>query len=269
MDNITSRDNSKLKHARKVRDGKAADEIFVEGLRLCEEALRSATEINAAFVSSSFGTDVREAELVKALDVKRVAVYEIDDELVQSIADTKNSQGIIFICRRPDASPTRFTREFSEKSGDLAIFLNRINNPANLGAILRTVEAAGAAGAIVSSNSADAFSPKSLRASMGSALRLNIWENAAFDDVISWAGKQGLKTTAADIGAKRDYTDIDWELPRLLVFGSEANGLSGEELAKIMELIKIPMDNNVESLNLAVSCGIVLFEAKRQRESIG
>jgi TrmH family RNA methyltransferase len=269
MDKITSRDNPKLKHARKVRDGKATDEIFVEGLRLCEEALRSGAEIHEAFVSSSFGPDRREAALVKALEMKHLAAYEIDDKLVQSIADTKNSQGVIFICRRPDTSGARFTQEFSEKPGDLAIFLNRINNPANLGAILRTAEAAGAAGVIVSSNSTEALSPKSLRASMGSALRLNIWENAEFDEVIRWADEYGLIATAADITAEVAYTEIDWNKPRLLVFGSEAYGLDDAELEMVDEKIKIAMENNVESLNLAVSCGVILFEAKRQRSSSG
>ena len=269
MDKITSRDNPKLKHARKVRDGKATDEIFVEGLRLCEEALRSGAEIREAFVSSSFGRDGREAALVKALEMKHLAVYEIDDKLVQSVADTKNSQGVIFICRRPDTSLSRFTHEFSKKPGELIIFLNRINNPANLGAVLRTAEAAGVAGVIVSGDSTDALSPKSLRASMGAALRLNIWENAEFDEVISWAGKHGLITTAADITAKAAYTEIDWNKPRLLVFGSEADGLDALELERIDERIKIAMENDVESLNLAVSCGIILFEAKRQNFSIG
>jgi len=265
MNKITSRDNPKLKHARKVRDGKDRGEIFVEGLRLAEETLRSDVDINSVLMSSGFGQNEREAHLVRGLEDGGVSLFEVDDKLFKSIADTKNSQGVVLICRRPDTSFSHFAKRNAEKANDLAIFLNRINNPSNLGAILRTAEAAGVDNVIVSNNSADVFSPKALRASMGSALRLNIWENAVFDDVVGWAGENGLKTTAADIGAKLDYTDVDWGLPRLLVFGSEADGLSGDELAKIEELIKIPMDKDVESLNLAVSCGIIMFEAKRRR----
>jgi len=268
MNTITSRDNPKLKHARKVRDGKTRDEIFAEGFRLAEEVLRSSVEINLAFMSSGFGRDERETELVRNLENRGAALYTVDDKLFQSIADTKNSQGMVLICRRPDTSFSHFAKRKSEKNGNLTIFLNRINNPSNLGAILRTVEAAGVDGAIVSNNSADVFSSKALRASMGSALRVNICEDAEFDDVISWARENGLKTTAADIGASKVYTKVDWNKPRLLVFGSEAEGLKDDEIAKIDEPIKIPMDNDVESLNLAVSCGIILFEAKRQRSSI-
>jgi TrmH family RNA methyltransferase len=104
---------------------------------------------------------------------------------------------------------------------------------------------------------------------MGSALRLSIWEDAAFDDVTGWAREHGLITTAADIVADLDYAAIDWNRPRLLVFGSEAEGLSSSELAEIDEQIRIPMENGVESLNLAVSCGVILFEARRQRSLIG
>jgi TrmH family RNA methyltransferase len=269
MNKITSRDNPKLKHARRVRDGKAADEIFVEGVRLAEEALSSDTVINSVLISSNFGKNTRDAQLVRALENRGSALYEVDERLLRSIADTKNSQGVLLLCRRPDTSFSRFEQRDPKRARGLTIFLSRVNNPANLGAILRTAEAAGVSGVIVSRNSTDAFSPRSLRASMGSALRLSIWEDAAFDDVTGWAREHGLITTAADIGADLDYAALDWNRLRLLVFGSEAEGLSSSELAEIDEQIRIPMENGVESLNLAVSCGVILFEAKRQRSLIG
>ena len=101
---------------------------------------------------------------------------------------------------------------------------------------------------------------------MGSAFRLPIVEKQTFDEAIEWARSQGLVTTAADISGSQSYTDIDWTTPRLIVFGSEAHGLEERELAIIDEKIIIPMENEVESLNLAVSSGIILFVAKRQRE---
>jgi TrmH family RNA methyltransferase len=145
------------------------------------------------------------------------------------------------------------------------IFLFEINNPSNLGAIFRTAEAAGAAGVIISAKSAAAFSPKAMRAALGANLRLPIWENARFEQVLIWASETKAITTAADINAVKKYTEIDWNQPRLLIFGSEAHGLSENARTSIEELIYIPMQNDVESLNLAVSCGIILFEAHRQR----
>ena len=143
--------------------------------------------------------------------------------------------------------------------------MKEINNPSNLGAILRTTEAAGVAGVIISTNSADAFAAKAVRASMGAAFRIPVWYNAEFYEVLNWAAANNLTVTACDVSAALSYTDIDWKLSRLLVFGSEAHGLDSDDLGKIQEKINIPMANQVESLNLSVSAGIILFEAKRQR----
>jgi tRNA G18 (ribose-2'-O)-methylase SpoU len=146
----------------------------------------------------------------------------------------------------------------------LVILLHQINNPANLGAILRTCEAVNIAGVILTTNSADAFSPKALRGAMGASLRLPIWMGADFFEVLDWARTKDLISVSADVNAARSYLEIDWIKPRLLIFGSEAHGLSAKEKETIDESLLIPMENKVESLNLAVSCGVILFEAKRQ-----
>ena len=104
MNKITSRDNPKLKHARKVRDGKEPTEIFIEGSRLAEETVRSGHDINSVFVSSGFGNPGREAELINKLERLGVAIYQVDDKILQSVADTTNTQGIVLISRRSDTS---------------------------------------------------------------------------------------------------------------------------------------------------------------------
>jgi TrmH family RNA methyltransferase len=127
---------------------------------------------------------------------------------------------------------------------------------------MRTAEAAGVLGIITTRGSANAFSPKTLRGSMGAGFRLPIWENAEFDEALDWAKKKKLQTICADINARTTYLEIDWRFDYLMVFGSEAHGLNEAERAQINHSFFIPMDNDVESLNLAVACGIVLFEAK-------
>ena len=101
---------------------------------------------------------------------------------------------------------------------------------------------------------------------MGSSFRLAVWEGADFGDCLQWAKQQNLTTIAADAQSERDYTQVDWKTPKLLIFGSEAHGLAEDDLDKIDETIRIPMDGGTESLNLAVSAGIILFEAKRQNQ---
>ncbi len=256
---ITSRDNQRLINARKARDGNVSDRIFIEGKRLAEEALRSGIVIDECFYAEGFA----EPDLMYAAADKAVFTAELPERIFNSIADTKNSQGIILIAKRPvgDAAAIKVNLAHGLP---IVLFLKEINNPSNLGAILRTAEAAGVAGIIVSENSADVYSPKALRAAMGASLRLAIWENAKFDEVLSWAKAGKLTTTATDIRANQTYTHIDWKTPRLLVFGSEAHGLTVAEVNMVDETILIPMENEVESLNLAVSAGIILFEAKRQ-----
>lgn len=258
MTTITSRDNQKLKFARSVRDGRDLHHIFVEGARLAKEALRSGSEIVEVLVSESFRLKNTESHLLRDASV-------IADRVFESVTETKSSQGILIIAKKPVTSLKAVSEAVSQRSGlPLVIFLNEINNPSNLGAILRTAEAAGVCGVIISTRSADIFSPKALRAAMGASLRLPVYENAGFDEALNWAREKGMISTGADISAQMSYTEADWTKPRLLIFGSEAHGLSDEEKGRIGELVRVPMENEVESLNLAVSCGIILFEAKRQ-----
>lgn len=264
MQKITSRENAKLKLARKTRDGKEKDLIFVEGVRLAEEVLRSEIQVKEVFVSENFVEQERAARLLSQFQNKDFSINEVPDKLFQSIADTKQTQGVILLGEKPASEKRDFEAKFSLKDKlPVVVLLHEINNPSNLGAILRTAEAVNIAGIIVSKNSADVFSPKSARASMGACLRLNIWTNAGFEEVLGWAREQHLISTAADVNAEKSYTKIDWSKPRLLIFGSEARGLNAKDFRKIDEHLVIPMENGVESLNLAVSCGIILFEAKQ------
>jgi RNA methyltransferase, TrmH family len=263
---ITSRENPKLKLARKVRDGRVKELIFVEGLRLAEEVLRSNLSVEEVFYDESFLKNERNLQLIESFQQQKTSVNEVSDKLFQTITDTKTSQGIILICEKPPTEKLKFEAEFSRQNNKLpiVILLHQINNPSNLGAILRSAEAVNVAGIIITTNSSDVFSPKSLRASMGAGFRLNIWTNAEFEEVLNWVRQNNITSTAADVNAEKSYEEIDWQTPRLLIFGSEAHGLSANEREKVDEGLIIPMENGVESLNLAVSCGIILFEAKRQ-----
>ncbi len=190
---------------------------------------------------------------------------EVSDKIFDSLSDTKTTQGIIVICEKPETGRDSIEIEsFAPEKLALVVLLHQINNPSNLGAILRTCEAANVAGVITTKNSADVFSPKALRGAMGASLRLPIWSGADFYEVLSWARDNNLAALCADIHAQKSYLETDWKKPHLLIFGSEAHGLSADEKANAGESFRIPMENGVESLNLAVSCGVILFEAKRQ-----
>lgn len=255
---ITSRANVHLANARKVRDGKSNDLIFLEGVRLTDEALRSPVALRECIFTPAFRQSKKGEALLEGFS-SGVVLIEVNEDMFRSVADTVSSQGVIVIAERPVAAP--FDKP---KDQDIFVYLNQINDPSNVGAILRTSEAAGVTGVFVSKRSADPFSPKALRSGMGSNLRIPIHENTDLEMTTKWAKKSNIEIRAADVSGRISYSDVDWTKPSLVVFGSEAHGLDEQSLALVDEVFRIPMKNDVESLNLAVSAGVVLFEAVRQ-----
>jgi TrmH family RNA methyltransferase len=263
---ISSRDNQRIKQARKVRDSLVKDAIFVEGLRLAYEVLRSNLKISDVFFTKNFSQTQRGREFLQKVENFNPA--EVSERTFNTLTDTKNSQGIIIICEKPRTNKETIEAALQNNSQKipLIVLLHQINNPINQGAILRTCEATDVSGVILTKNSADIFSPKALRGAMGASFRLPIWSNADFLEIINWAKEKKLNSICADVNAKKSYLEIDWKKPYLLIFGSEAHGLSAEERSAIDESLIIPMENQVESLNLAVSSGVILYEVRRQRE---
>lgn len=264
MQKITSRDNQKLKFARKVREGRESEFIFVEGVRLAEEFLKSGLKIHECFFSDTFFGHERNEKLFKQISAKTDNLFEIPERIFDSLSDTKNSQGLILIGEKPQTVNANFDLQTSAfQKFPFVILLHEINNPNNTGAILRTCEAVGISNVILTKNSSDVFSTKAIRAAMGASFRLNFWTDADFEKALVWAKENNFSTICADINSEKNLWEIDWRKPRLIIFGSEAHGLSEDERSQIDEGLIIPMENETESLNLAVSCAVVLYEARR------
>jgi RNA methyltransferase, TrmH family len=263
MMNITSRDNSLLRQARAVRDGKVEELIFVEGLRLCEEALRSGLKIEAVIVSDELAPKEKAASLVAELAKASNRVATVSEKLLESVSYTKTPQGIVLLAPRPASSIEHF--EAKQKESPLVVVMHRINNPVNVGAILRTAEAAGASGAIATGDTSDPFSPKSLRGAMGSAFRLPVWSGPTYEEALAWCSQHQIQTICADVHASANYDQVDWKQPSALILGSESVGLTREEIAAADLAVRIPMRSAAESLNVAVAAGVLLYEAVRQR----
>jgi TrmH family RNA methyltransferase len=263
MTKITSRDNALLRQARSVRDGKTDALIFVEGLRLAEEALHSGLEIEAVIYSDEIGEKERAARFLEEVTPVCDRLASVSEKLLATISYTKTPQGIILLAKQPESGKAKLGSR--NERAPLVVILHGINNPVNVGAILRSAEAAGATGVITTATTADPFSPKSLRGAMGSAFRLPIWRGASYGDALSWCTAHNIKTVCADVKARALYTDINWTTPKALIVGPESTGLSPEDVAAADEAVRIGMHGEVESLNVAVAAGILLYEAARQR----
>ncbi|MEJ7577625.1 MAG: RNA methyltransferase [Pyrinomonadaceae bacterium] len=262
---ITSRDNELVRRARRTRDGKEAEHIFIEGSRLSEEVINSQLQIEDAIYTQKFSENERGAEVLRALASRARRITLADEKVFASLSDTKSPQGILVIARRPQTDFEAFARQL-QNSKSLLVVLHRINNPANAGAILRVAEAVGVDGVAATSGSTDLFSPKALRGAMGSSFRLPLWTGAEFSAVVAWCRGNGANIVCADAAAHDVHTDVRWNDPCALVVGSEAGGLGNDEVALADQLIKIPMRSPVESLNVATACAVILYEARRQRD---
>jgi RNA methyltransferase, TrmH family len=263
LSQITSRDNSLLQLARAVRDGKTTEFIFVEGMRLCEEVLRSGLPLHALIVSDELAAKEKARSLVGDLESAAQRGALVSEKLLESISYTKTPQGIVVLAERPNTSQEHFQ---ARQTNTLVVIMHRINNPVNVGAIMRTAEAAGASGVIATQSTADPFSAKALRGAMGAAFRLPVWFGADFSDAMLWASEAKVQTICGDVHATTNYDEVDWTKPSALIVGPESSGLSRAEVALASAAVRIPMNAAAESLNVAVATGVLLYEAVRQRK---
>jgi TrmH family RNA methyltransferase len=191
-------------------------------------------------------------------------LLEITPRILNIISDTKSPSGIVLLAQRPDA--TLQIIENIVALQPLVLVLHQLNNPSNTGAILRTAEAAGVSAIITTEGTADLFSPKSLRASMGSAFRLPIIQKLPFDTAMELCRKNTLHTVGTSPTAVHRYNEVEWKRGTAIVLGPEATGLSADEISRLDQTVSIPMKPPVESLNVAVAAAILVYEAARQRE---
>lgn len=279
MNAITSRDNKWLKRFRASLRGsgpKSDEPIAVEGPKLIEDALRSGLEAEALLVSESAE---REAEsILRAAGetesgISRSHVLRTTDKLFQSVAGTETPQGVAALFRQRSWNLEDVLRGPGEvrEAPPLAIVLAEIQDPGNVGTIVRSAEAFGATGVISTRGTADPWSPKALRASAGAALRLPVLRGMAVPVVLAQLRVAGVKiyaTSAAPADSARfDSADADLREPSAIFIGNEGAGLPAEVKRAADAMLTIPIRANVESLNAAVAASIVLYEAARQRHS--
>jgi TrmH family RNA methyltransferase len=262
-DIITSRKNQFAQRARAVREGRERELVFVEGVRLCEEALRASVVFEAVLYTRGLAEEERGEALLQKLRDVCPNTYAVAEDVLESVSDTKTPQGVVALVQRPQTGRGRIEQA---KGVPLVVVLHGANNPSNAGAVLRVAEAAGATGVVLTKGATDPLSPKSLRGSMGSAFRLPLWTGPTLEEVLGWCAGRDIRAVATAASGRRLHTEIDWQSPRAVVLGPEAGGLTDEELRAADDAVRIPMREPVESLNLATALAVVLYEAARQRD---
>jgi TrmH family RNA methyltransferase len=270
-DPVTSTGNPRLKDFRAARDGKNRDHVLIEGQRLLDDALGSGLSILVCL--HPLHPPAAQTALLAKLGARGALLIPAATHVLESVSDTRHPQGLIALVRRPDQGIERLTARVAENSAaDFFVALDGVQDPGNTGTILRTAEAAGCQGALLLGGTADPWSPKALRSSMGSALRLPMATGVAAAELIAFANEHELRLVAADSstapGAKA-CREFDWTKPLLLVLGSEGSGVRPELLAACHSRVHIPLAPQVESLNVASAAAVLLFEAAASRTQRG
>src|SRR5437867_2824972 len=279
---LTSRDNRWLKEFRlALRGGLPTENGFVgvEGARLVEEALRSGCPIQAVLFSES-GQRYRE-RLAPLIDRPEMGFPTLltNDRLFEGVADTEHPQGVAALVKPRETSFDDLVHTPASACALLLVVLAGVQDPGNVGTILRTAAAFGATGAATAasgiSGTANPFSPKALRASAGAALHLPILAGISLPILLAQLKVAGVRTLASSVHEPRNGEqpllapwEVDWCQPVALLVGNEGAGLPEEVERGADARIRIPMAGGVESLNAAAAAAVVFYEAARQRNSI-
>lgn len=258
---IRSRNNAFVRRLRALEDrGEEEGLALLEGPKLLEEALTSQVEIVEVAASPRVEKSARGQRLVRELQAAGTSVRWVHEEVLATLSEAEASQGIVALARRPV-----FEREQLFRGNSLVVVMVALQNPGNVGGLLRSAEAAGASGACLTEGAADPFSWKALRGSMGSAFRLPHLRQVRLEEALVWFKERGLRTVATVADGTKRYDEADLRKPVALLFGNESAGLPEHVVRQADLRVTIPMHGGVESLNVGVAAGILLFEAARQR----
>lgn len=254
---ITSKDNSLIKFIPLLQTSKKAREengLFVlEGLRICCDLYDNTDKFDKLIVSKT--AYEKYYEKIEKLSIKADKCYLLPDGLFKKISDTSSPQGIIAVSKIPEKG------QKIDKFGRY-IALENISDPSNLGAVSRTAEALGVSGIILSSGGCDPYSPKVLRASMGTLLRMPVYIT---ESITEFVNSNGLRSFACVVDETADkITEIDFKDGDVIIIGNEANGILDETQKNAFKRVTIPMSGKAESLNASVAAAIASWEMMKR-----
>ena len=257
---ISSKDNEIVKNIRKLKEKKYRDiegNYLIEGIKLVKEAITENADIKQIVIceeclnSGEFDKDT-------LYEIAKFNIIYVTKKVFDILTDVKTPQGIIAVIGKKNIS------ELVDYTQDIIIALDDIQDPGNLGTILRTVDSANLNQIILSKGSADPYNPKVVRSTMGAIFRVNIIEADNLKEKLLEAQENNFKIMVTSLNTKNSIYDVDFN-KKVIVIGNEANGVS-EQIQEIAdEKVKIPMLGKTESLNASVAAGIMIYEYVRRK----
>ncbi len=249
---ITSENNAQLKNIsvllKKGKERQKKGLFVAEGRKMCLEACELGI-VEKAYLSESYAKELG----------KVTCDYEtVLDEVFNRIAETVTPQGVIALIRIPEGDASGIV-----KTARKLLLLEDLQDPGNLGTMIRTAEAAGMDAVILSKNSVDVYNPKVVRSTMGAVFRVPVFYTEDLVGLIKELNDNGFNTIATHLAAKKNYYDADLSGKTAILIGNEGNGLSDEATSAAGEKVRIPMAGKVESLNASVAAALMMYELIR------
>ncbi|SDK75106.1 TrmH family RNA methyltransferase [Natronincola ferrireducens] len=257
-DKITSQQNKIIKHVKGLqakKNRRLHKQFVIEGIRVLEECLLHQIPIHYVFYTEDLVKLQGGGALLEKVK-KDYRSYEITRELLLKISDTENPQGIIAVVSMPENNLQSI--KISEDA--FFVILDRVQDPGNMGTILRTAEAAGADGIILTKGCVDPYNSKTIRATMGALLHIPVIETNSNEEWINILKDNSVKLIASDLDTPKTYLDVDYKNKIAIIIGNEANGIDETLLEKADELVKIPILGKIESLNASVAAAILIYK---------
>jgi len=251
---IESKNNNLFKEIKKLKEKKhriKSNKYLIEGLRFVEEAIKSKVSIDSIIFTESFKE--KNPDLFLKIN-ENIKLIQMNEALLKQLCSTENPQGIVGVINMQN-------KEL--KSGELVVLVDKVQDPGNMGTIIRSAHAAGAAGIVMTKGTVDIYNDKTLRSTMGSIFYIPIVEDDSLDFVKSLK-KEGYKLVVSSLQGKNNFFEENLQGKVMIAVGNEGNGVSDEvyDIADIK--VKIPMPGEAESLNVAVATSIMIYEKIRQ-----
>ena len=251
---IESKNNNLFKEIKKLKEKKhriKSNKYLIEGLRFVEEAIKSKVSIDSIIFTESFKE--KNPELFLKIN-ENIKLIQMNEALLKQLCSTENPQGIVGVINMQN-------KEL--KSGELVVLVDKVQDPGNMGTIIRTAHAVGASSIIITKGTVDIYNDKVLRSSMGSIFYIPIIEDYNLD-LVKKLKNQGYRLLVSSLQGENNFFEEDLKGKVIIAVGNEGNGVS-DEVYNISDVkVKIPMPGNSESLNVAIATSVMMYEKLRQ-----
>lgn len=264
---ITSSNNAKVKQVvqwqTKAKERRKDHVFLAEGVRMCEEApVKSVREVYLTEeLEQKLRQNAQNGDPAFWDKLQQTGYETVSPEVFAKMADTQTPQGILTVLEQPSYDLTQLL----EQPEPLFLILENLQDPGNLGTMIRTGEGAGITGVIMNRQTVDIFNPKTIRATMGSIFRVPFVYVPELSPVLTQMHEKGIHTYAAHLKGKEYYDSFSFREPTAFLIGNEGNGLTKEISDQAGQYLKIPMEGKVESLNASIAAALLMYEAHRQR----